>query len=241
LNAFILVLLCSGLTFLATILGAASVYFFRNINESFEKVCLGLASGIMIAASIFSLLLPALETSNYWIVVLGLLIGGLLIYVCKIINRKIKKSNQSLFFLAVTLHNIPEGMAVGLGCSLALTNSNTSIMSAIILSIGIAIQNIPEGAAISLPMLKEKNNKRDAFLTGLISGIVEPISAIIMVLLTSYLSGLMPLFLSLAAGTMFYVVVDELIPESKKQNSDIGVISFMIGFLIMMILDISLG
>lgn len=240
-NEFILLLLCSGLTFLATILGSASVYFFKNINDNFEKVCLGLASGIMIAASIFSLLMPALDSPNYWIVILGVLIGSLLIYLCKIINIKIKKSNKSLFFLAVTLHNIPEGMAVGLACSLAHIDPQISIMSAIVLSIGIAIQNIPEGAAIALPMLKEQNNKRKAFLSGVISGIVEPISALIMVLLTSYLSQLMPFFLSLAAGTMFYVVVDELIPESKKQNSDIGVLSFMIGFLIMMILDISLG
>lgn len=236
-----LVLLCSSLTFLATVLGSASVYFFKDINDNFEKACLGLASGIMISASIFSLLLPALETANYWSAVVGVLIGSLLIYMCKLINLKIRKNNKSLFFLAVTLHNIPEGMAVGLACSLACTNPQISIMSAIVLSIGIAIQNIPEGAAIALPMLKEHNNKRKAFLSGVISGIVEPIGAVIMVLLTSYLSNLMPFFLSLAAGTMFYVVVDELIPESKKQQSNIGVVSFMIGFIIMMILDISLG
>lgn len=240
-NSFILVLLCSGLTFLATILGSASVYFFKNINDNFEKACLGVASGIMIAASIFSLLIPALEDPNYWIVILGVLIGGLLIYFFKRLNLKIKKNNKSMFFLAVTLHNIPEGMAVGLACSLALTNPHISIMSAVALSIGIAIQNIPEGAAISLPLLKDCKDKKKAFLYGVISGIVEPISALIMLLLVSYLSNLMPFFLSLAAGTMFYVVVDELIPESKRENSDIGVISFMIGFIIMMILDISLG
>jgi len=195
----------------------------------------------MISASIFSLLLPSLESPNYWIAILGVLMGSLLIYICKLININIKKSNNSLFFLAVTLHNIPEGMAVGLACSLANTSPNISVMSAVVLSIGIAIQNIPEGAAIALPMLKEHNSKRKAFISGVISGAVEPTSALIMVLLTSYLSNLMPFFLSLAAGTMFYVVVDELIPESKKNNSDIGVVSFMIGFLIMMILDVSLG
>lgn len=240
-NNFILVILCSCMTFGATVLGSALVYFFKNINDNFEKTCLGLASGIMISASIFSLLIPALETPNYLVVILGILIGGGLIYLCKIINIKIKKNNKSLFFLAVTLHNIPEGMAVGLACALVNTNPHISIMSAVALSIGIAIQNIPEGTAIALPMLKKSGDRTKAFIYGILSGIVEPISALIMVFLNSYLSNLMPFFLSFAAGTMFYVVVDELIPESKKDNSDIGVLSFMIGFIIMMILDVSLG
>ena len=238
-SELVLVLLCSSLTFLATILGSATVYFFKNLDNNFEKVCFGLASGIMIAASIFSLLLPAMEQANYWVSICGILIGSLIIYMCNLVNQKIKKDNKSLFFFAVTLHNIPEGMIVGLACSLAL--SGNTVTSALALSLGIAIQNIPEGAAVSLPMLKTKKNKHRAFLSGFISAIVEPISAIMMFFLAHYLSQLMPFFLSLAAGTMFYVVVDELIPESKKNNSDTGVISFMFGFLIMMLLDVSLG
>lgn len=240
-NEFILVLLCSGLTFLATILGAASVYIFKNINQIFEKICLGLASGIMISVSIFSLIIPALEINNYWIVILGIFLGSLLIYTLKIINKNIKKEDKSLFFLAVTLHNIPEGMIVGLSCALVFSNPNYSVISASALSLGIAIQNLPEGMATSLPLLRNGIGKNKAFIKGVISGVVEPISAIIMLLLSNLLSDLMPFFLSLAAGSMLYVVVDELIPEGKDSKSSIGAITFMIGFIIMMILDLSLG
>lgn len=242
-NVYILVILCTLLMFGATIFGSSFVYFFKTFDSKAEKMCLGLASGIMIAASIFSLMLPALETTHCMSVAASLIVGSLLIIGIKKINIKSSKNNKkSSFFLAVTLHNIPEGMAVGLACALAFRESSAiSITSALTLAIGIAIQNIPEGAAISLPLVKTLNSKSKAFKYGVISGVVEPIFGILMVFLISYLEPFMGICLSIAAGTMFYVVMDELIPESKDNNSNIGAISFMIGFCIMLILDVMLG
>ena len=239
LNELMLVLLCSGLTFLATVLGSSIVYFCKNVNLKFEKACLGLASGIMIAASFFSLIFPAIEANKIFSIV-GMILGFLLIYVLKIINLKIKKENKSLFFLAVTLHNIPEGMIVGLTCSLACSNVKYSVIGAIMLAVGIAIQNIPEGIATVFPLIREGENKHKAFFKGVISGIVEPISAFIMCFVANYISNLMPLFLCLAAGSMLYVVVDELLPECSDNEYNIGGIMFSIGFIIMMALDIIL-
>ena len=243
-NEYLLVIICTMITFLATVLGSLFVFLIRKMNKNIEKVCLGLASGIMIAASIFSLLLPALEDSNCFSVVISLLLGGALIFVIDKIVTYYKKTPQkkSMFFLAVTLHNIPEGMAVGLACALAYQiNSAVTIASAIALAIGIAIQNIPEGTAVSIAMLEQKKTKFQSFLYGVLSGIVEPIAGITMAILSNKLASLMPFFLSLAAGTMFYVVVDELIPNSKSENDSKGVFSFMIGFVIMMYLDVILG
>ena len=236
-DSLLLVLLCSGLTFLATVLGSSFVYFCKNINLKFEKSCLGFASGIMIAASFFSLILPAIEDDKVFSI-LGIILGCLLIYILKIINLKIKKENKSLFFLAVTLHNIPEGMVVGLTCSLACNNINYSVVGAVMLSLAIAIQNIPEGIATVFPLIRKGESKHKAFFKGVISGIVEPISAVAMIFLSRYISNLMPLFLCLSAGSMLYVVVDELIPESKDNGINIGSIMFSIGFVVMMILDL---
>lgn len=238
-NGLLLVLLCSGLTFLATILGASVVYFCKNINLKFEKACLGFASGIMIAASFFSLILPAID-ENKMFSIWGIIFGCILIYILKIINFKIKKENNSLFFLAVTLHNIPEGMVVGLTCSLACNNINYSIIGAVMLSLAIAIQNIPEGIATVFPLIREGDSKKIAFLKGVISGGVEPISAVIMFFLARYISNLMPLFLCLSAGSMLYVVVDELVPECCDKDNNIGGVTFSTGFIVMMVLDLFL-
>jgi ZIP family zinc transporter len=227
------------MTFGATVIGSSMVFLLRNLDNRIEKICLGLASGIMIAASIFSLLIPALETSNCIVVITSFLIGALIIIAFKKINPN--KEKKSSFILAVTLHNIPEGMAVGLICALATQpNSAVTVASALALAVGIAIQNIPEGAAISLPLVN-RLGKRKAFLYGVMSGIVEPIGGILMAMLITYLHSLLPICLSFAAGTMFYVVVDELIPESKLTNKDAGAVFFMIGFAIMMYLDIILS
>lgn len=237
-DIYLLVIICTTLTFGSTILGSSLVFFLKSFDNKLEKIFLGLASGIMIAASIFSLLLPSLEDSSCIVVIISFLIGALVIILFKKLSPN--KEKKSSFILAVTLHNIPEGMAIGLICAMAFQNGTATIASALALATGIAIQNIPEGAAISLPLVN-KMGKKKSFIYGIMSGIVEPIGAIIMVLLVKYLQNFLPICLSVAAGTMFYVVVDELIPESKCNKSDIGAISFMIGFAIMMFLDIILG
>lgn len=227
--------------FAATTMGALGVFLLKKMNPIIERVCMGLASGIMLAASVFSLLLPALESSSCLTVILSFLLGGVLLWLLDgLFSWKNKK--KTLFFLAVTLHNIPEGMAVGLACTLAFqANSSVTMASAIALTIGIAIQNIPEGMAVSFAMMGEGGKKKKAFFYGVLSGIVEPIFGLFMAILSHQLQSFMPLFLSIAAGTMFYVVVDELIPSSKEENSRAGVVSFMLGFVIMMYLDVVLG
>ncbi len=241
-NIYVLVIISTLLMFLATVLGAAFVFIIPKVNAMVERICLGFASGIMIAASIFSLLLPALDSTKHcFLVIMSILIGGLFLWVLDFFLSS-KEKKQSFFFLAVTLHNIPEGMIVGLACALTYTqNSMATLATTLALAIGIAIQNIPEGMAVSFTLLEEGKGKGKAFLYGMVSGIVEPIFGILMVLLSHVLEPFMPFFLSLAAGTMFYVVVDELIPKSKVNNSNSGVVSFMIGFAIMMYLDVILG
>ncbi len=239
-NVYILALLATLLMFAATLIGSLFVFFIRKLSPHVEQVCLGLASGIMIAASIFSLLLPALEDTNCLLVIISFLLGGLFLWILDTFFSF--QENHSFFFLAVTLHNIPEGMIVGLACALAYqSNSTVTIASTIALAIGIAIQNIPEGMAVSLTLLEQGKSKKKSFWYGAISGIVEPIFGMLMVFLSTLLKPWMPCFLSLAAGTMFYVVVDELIPQSKRENSSSGVVSFMLGFVLMMYLDIILG
>ena len=230
-NIYVLVIISTLLMFLATVLGAAFVFIIPKVNAMVERICLGFASGIMIADS----------TKHCFLVIMSILIGGLFLWVLDFFLSS-KEKKQSFFFLAVTLHNIPEGMIVGLACALTYTqNSMATLATTLALAIGIAIQNIPEGMAVSFTLLEEGKGKGKAFLYGMVSGIVEPIFGILMVLLSHVLEPFMPFFLSLAAGTMFYVVVDELIPKSKVNNSNSGVVSFMIGFAIMMYLDVILG
>lgn len=248
--------------FIGTTLGAACVFFLKNqIKPLIQKGLLGFASGVMIAAAVWSLLIPAIEMSEHMgklsfvPAVVGFAVGIVfLLLMDKIIPHLHLNSNEpegiqtslkktTMLVLAVTLHNIPEGMAVGVVFAGVMTgNSNITIAGAFTLAIGIAIQNFPEGAIISLPLKSDGTSRGKAFLYGMLSGVVEPIGALITLLLTAFVVPLLPYLLSFAAGTMMYVVVEELIPEaSQGKHSDIGTIGFAVGFLIMMTLDVALG
>ena len=248
--------------FLGTSFGAASVFLLKNtLKESVEKALSGFASGVMVAASIWSLILPALEESSklgklsFLPVVIGFWIGILfLLLLDHVIPHIHAKSNEqegpksklkktTMMVLAVTLHNIPEGMAVGVIYAAYLSQSGTiTATGALALSLGIAIQNFPEGAIISLPLRSEGESKGKAFINGVLSGIVEPIGAILTLLASSLVTSLLPYLLSFASGAMLYVVVEELIPEmSQGKHSNIGTIFFAIGFSLMMVLDVALG
>lgn len=251
-----------AIPFIGTMLGSAMVFFMKNkINKKVEKMLLGFASGVMIAASIWSLLTPAMEMTEAqgkvaWIpAAIGFLLGIVFLLVLDSIiphlhlhndkpeGMKAKLKNTTMMVLAVTLHNIPEGMAVGVTLAGAVVGDSTITMAgAIALAVGIAIQNFPEGAIISMPLRSEGVSKSKAFLYGTLSGIVEPIGAIITILLTSTVVPILPYLLSFAAGAMVYVVVEELIPEAQEgEHSNIGTIGVAIGFVIMMILDVALG
>ena len=248
--------------FIGTSLGAASVYLLKDkLSNRLEKFLLGFASGVMIAASVWSLLLPSIdmtETSGgiSWLPAsIGFVLGVLfLLLLDHIIPHLHKDSNHdegpksnfsriTKLVLAVTLHNIPEGMAVGVVFAGVLAeNGAVALSGAIALSIGIAIQNFPEGAIISLPLKAEGKSKTKSFLYGVSSGIVEPIGAIITIFLASTITPILPYFLAFAAGAMIYVVIEELIPDAKSGNhSDLTVIGVTLGFVLMMILDVSLG
>lgn len=245
-----------------TVLGAAMVFFLKGeMKPKIQKALLGFASGVMIAASVWSLLIPAINMTAerggiIWLPCsVGFLLGiGFLLLLDIIIphlhmnsgNPEGRKSNfgkSLMLVLAVTLHNIPEGMAVGVVFAGFIANSTTiTAAGAFALAIGIAIQNFPEGAIISMPLLGTGISKRRAFSYGVLSGIVEPIGAILTIILTSLVTPVLPYILSFAAGAMFYVVVEELIPEAQSgTHSDIGTIGAAAGFTLMMILDIALG
>lgn len=241
--------------FIGTTLGASIVFLMnKKVNDKLEKFLLGFASGVMIAASIWSLIMPSIELSEKqnlikWVPsTIGFLFGIIfLIIIDKMFEKSnidiCEKKNKKMMIFAVTLHNIPEGMAVGVAFSGAcFGNTLITITSALALSIGIAIQNFPEGAIISMPLRSGGMTKIKSFIYGIISGLVEPISAFITILLTNFINQILPYLLSFAAGAMMYVVIEELIPEFKdNKKSKIGVIGSTIGFLIMMILDITLG
>ena len=251
-----------SIPFLGTTLGAAMVFLMKKeMNKKVEKILLGFASGVMIAASVWSLLIPSIEMAEAqgkvaWIpAAIGFLLGIVFLLVLDSVvphmhlesekpegmKSKLKKTTMMVF--AVTLHNIPEGMAVGVTFAGVLTqNAGITMAGAFALAIGIAIQNFPEGAIISMPLKSEGVSKLKAFLYGTLSGIVEPIGAIITILLTNAVVPILPYLLSFAAGAMIYVVVEELIPESQAgEHSNIGTIGVAIGFTIMMILDVALG
>ena len=251
-----------AIPFLGTTLGSAMVFLMKNkINPKVEKLLLGFASGVMIAASVWSLLIPSIDMAEeqgkiaYLPAAVGFLLGiAFLLVLDSVIphlhlnndnpegvKSKLKKTTMMVF--AVTLHNIPEGMAVGVTFAGALIgNSGITMAGAFALAIGIAIQNFPEGAIISMPLKSEGMSKIKAFWYGTLSGIVEPIGAIITILLTSKVVPILPYLLSFAAGAMIYVVVEELIPEAQEgKHSNIATIGVAIGFVIMMILDVALG
>ncbi|MCI8373359.1 MAG: ZIP family metal transporter [Lachnospiraceae bacterium] len=263
-QAVIWAALGTGFTFLMTALGAAVVFFFKGtMHENVQRAFLGFAAGVMIAASVWSLLIPSIDRAAErnipieWIPAAGgFVLGGLfLLALDKLMphlhlgtdkpeGRPSSMKRVTLLIAAVTLHNIPEGMATGLAFAMAAQNPDEKgwYAAAFALAVGIGIQNFPEGAAISLPLRKEGHSRSKAFLWGAGSGIVEPIFGIATTLAASWIEPVMPWLLAFAAGAMVFVVVEELIPEAKfKTDSNVGTIGFMGGFLIMMILDVALG
>lgn len=247
--------------FIGTAAGAACVFVLRQgLRPVVQKGLLGFASGVMVAASVWSLLIPAMEMSqdmgrmSFIPAAAGFLLGiAFLLVLDRVIPHlhldadapegpKASWKKSTMLVLAVTLHNIPEGMAVGVAFSGIFSGSGSiTLAGALALSLGIAIQNFPEGAIISLP-LKEEAGAGKAFLYGMGSGIVEPIGAGLMLLLTDFLDPILPYMLAFAAGAMIYVVVEELIPESAQgSHSNIGTIGFALGFVLMMILDVAMG
>ncbi|MBR3251684.1 MAG: ZIP family metal transporter [Erysipelotrichaceae bacterium] len=248
--------------FIGTTLGSGMVYLLKNrMDHKLEKSLLGFASGVMVAASVWSLLIPSIDMAAeqgkiaFIPASIGLLAGILFLLVLDSVIphihinenepegikvEKLKKTTMMIF--AVTLHNIPEGMAVGVALAGAMKGSGISLASALALSTGIAIQNFPEGAIISMPLKEEGMSKNKAFLLGTLSGAVEPLFGFITILLTGLVVPILPYILAFAAGAMLYVVVEELIPESQNgSHSNVGTIGFAIGFVIMMILDVALG
>lgn len=248
--------------FAGTTLGAACVFFVkRAIKPGVQKALLGFASGVMVAASVWSLLIPAMEMSEhlgrlaFLPAAVGLVVGvGFLLLLDKIIphlhmgsdkpeGMKTRLTRTAMLVLAVTLHNFPEGMAVGVVFAGILMGEPTvSVAGAFALAIGIAIQNIPEGAIISLPLRSQGDTRGHAFLMGTLSGVVEPMGALLTILLARIVTPILPYMLAFAAGAMLFVVVEELIPESAEgEHSDLGTLGFTVGFIIMMCLDVALG
>ena len=248
--------------FLGTTLGAGCVFFMRkSLGDLVQRSLAGFAAGVMVAASIWSLLIPAIEQSEnmgklsflpafigFWVGVLFLLVLDHLIPHLHVGSNqtegpKTKLGRTTMMVLAVTLHNIPEGMAVGVMYAGFVAGSpQITAASALALSIGIAIQNFPEGAIISMPLKAEGESKGKAFLGGVLSGVVEPIGAVLTILAASLVIPALPYLLSFAAGAMLYVVVEELIPEmSQGRHSNLGTVFFAAGFSVMMVLDVALG
>ena len=248
--------------FLGTVLGSACVFFMRGkLNEKVERALNGFAAGVMVAASIWSLLQPAIEEESdrgrfaflpafigFWLGILFLLLLDHIIphlhqFTDEAEGPKSKLQRSTMMVLAVTMHNLPEGMAVGVVFAGALSgNSHISTAAAMSLAVGIAIQNFPEGAIISMPLHAEGKSKGKAFMDGALSGAVEPVGALLTILLAEAILPAMPYLLSFAAGAMMYVVVEELIPEmSSGKHSNVATIVFTIGFTLMMALDGALG
>ena len=239
--------------FAGTVLGSAFVFFMKkDMPELFQKILLGFASGVMVAASVWSLLIPAIDMGNITPVVIGFLSGFAFLLLIDYITPNIHPkgghegpqshlSRTTMLALAVTIHNFPEGMAVGVAIAGAVT-ADFSTAGALALSLGIAIQNIPEGAIISMPLRSAGNSRWKAFMVGSLSGIVEPIGGALVLLLASAATATMPYLLPFAAGAMLYVVIEELIPEaSQGEHSNVATIGFAIGFAMMMVLDVVMG
>lgn len=246
--------------FFGTSLGAFLVFFMRDkISEKLDKILLGFAGGVMIAGSVWSLIIPAIEQSEcmgVWSFVpalVGIILGVIFIFLLELLAEKIQKTKNkdqnsrlkktTMLILAVTIHNIPEGMAVGVALAGAyFGNAGITLTAGLILSAGIAIQNIPEGAIISMPLKSGGYSKGKAFLYGVLSGVVEPIFAGLTIFLTSIITPILPYLLAFASGAMICVVVEELIPSSQADgHGKLATISFVIGFLLMMVFDVALG
>ena len=247
---------------LGTILGASTVLFARHSpSQRLHTTLLGFAAGVMVAASVWSLIIPAIDLSANlgklsWVpAATGFILGMLFLLMLDSVvphqhissdadeGLKSKLGRRHKLMLAVTLHNIPEGMAVGAVVAGALAgDAGITIASAAALALGMAIQNIPEGAIVALPMRSDGMSRGRAFVNGIVSGIVEPVAALLMVLLYEHISPTLPYLLAFSAGAMLYVVVEELIPETQQgKHSNIGTIAFALGFVVMMILDVALG
>lgn len=254
LNPIIMALIAGVFCWIVTSLGSAIVILFKKVNKNIMDILLSLSAGIMLAASFFSLLNPAIEIAlelkqNLLLVVFGgFLLGGLFIYLCnKLIesfpNNFINKSSFKRCFLlmtSITIHNIPEGLAVGVAYGAIL--SGASLINALSLTLGIAIQNFPEGSAISLPLRRDGFSRKKSFLFGVLSGTVEPISALVGALLVLKIRIILPIVLSFAAGAMLYVTVVELIPESQaNKKKGLMALILLLGFAFMMLLELLLG
>lgn len=242
-----------------TALGAAIVFFFKSVNAKFMSFIFGFGAGVMIAASFFSLILPGINLSkelgqiDFVVASLGFLCGGIFIllidlFIARLDRKKEnieKKSmkNKLLLIIAITLHNIPEGMAIGVAFGAAALNlGGSSLQEAWLLAIGIGLQNFPEGIAVSLPLRTEGMSRRKSFFYGQLSGLVEPLSALIGASLVLLIRGILPFILCFAAGAMIYVVAEELIPSAKLNSKEkMGTLGVIFGFIVMMILDIALG
>ncbi len=254
-------LIILGIPFLGTSLGAAMVFLMRDkINAKVEKLLLGFAAGVMIAASVWSLLIPSIDMSVAqgqigWVPALvGFMLGIVFLLtldtVTPHLHLKSDKpegvksgfSKTTMMLFAVTLHNIPEGMAVGVAFAGAMMGSGITVTAALALAVGIAIQNFPEGAIISMPLRGEGMSKTKAFGCGVLSGAVEPVGGALTILLAAQVKPFLPYLLAFAAGAMMYVVIEELIPESQDgEHSNIGTIGAAFGFALMMVLDVALG
>ena len=257
---FVYPLIGIPLIFICTTLGALFVYFVRkkDISPKLNKIFTGFAAGVMFSASFFSLIKPALESevsymSNWIVVAISIILGaGFLWGIDKLVphfhtaekqdeglpSKRLSKTSK--MFLAVTIHNVPEGLSVGIAFGVALSQSDNHalLVGALLLAIGIGIQNIPEGAVVSLPIKGETGSSSKAFLFGMLSGIVEPVAAILGLFLAMQIQGIMPWALAFAAGCMIYVVAEEMIPEMTSEGHDhYGVWSFILGFVIMLALD----
>lgn len=257
LNPVIQALLATLFTWFVTLLGALLVFFFKGVNKNLMDGMLGFAAGIMIAASFFSLLSPAISmmdelNMNAWVIAsIGFLLGGVLLFIGDKIfehfydndEKSINKKRALMLIISISLHNIPEGLAVGVAFGSIMYNlPGASLGSACILALGIGLQNFPEGTAVSVPLLREGYSKKKAFFFGQLSGFVEPISGVLGALLVLKVRLILPFLLAFAAGAMIYVVVQELIPASQSnEKKDLMALFSLLGFTVMMILDIALG
>ena len=244
-------------TWFITSLGAAIVFLFKNMNKNVLDAMLGISAGVMLAAAFFSLLSPAISLAENlgmtpWLIAsAGLLCGGILLFIGDKLferlmekNKNIKSTKRSLMLIfSITLHNIPEGLAIGVAFgSIGYGLEGATLISALMLALGIGIQNFPEGSSVSLPLLREKISPMKAFLCGSLSGIVEPIAAIIGAIIAIKIKMLLPILLSFAAGAMIYVIVQELIPESQtNEKKGLMALFTIFGFIIMMVFDVALG
>ena len=254
LNPIIQALLATLFTWAVTALGAALVFMFKKIHKNILDSMLGIAAGVMIAASFWSLLSPSIEMANVLKINIvlsvagGFLSGGLLLFIGDKFMNKIQNKSSNLkrtlmLIVSITLHNVPEGLAVGVAFGSTLYGlDGATLMSAWTLAIGIGIQNFPEGTAVSVPLRREGFSRNKSFIYGMLSGIVEPISSVLGALLVLKVRIILPFLLAFAAGAMIYVVIQELIPESQtNENKEVISMCTLIGFTIMMLLDVLLG